>query len=58
MVSFRSLSLDLQDYYTSAYAMLVSSDATRPEIKAMIRLQLEELSLDEEEHEELKISST
>jgi hypothetical protein len=31
--------------------MLVLSDATQPEIKAMIRLQLEELSSDEEEHE-------
>jgi hypothetical protein len=56
-ISFRSLSIDLQEWHISAYATLVASSETRPEIKSMIRLQLEELSLDEEEHEELKVTS-
>jgi hypothetical protein len=53
-LSFRSLVLDHQNWYTSACAMLLANDNTRPEIQSMIRLQLEELSVDEEEHEELK----
>lgn len=53
-LAFRSLVLDHQDWYTSACAMLLANESTRPEIKSMIRLQLEELSMDEEEHDELK----
>eukprot|EP00980_Cylindrotheca_fusiformis_P001046 scaffold288_cov97-Cylindrotheca_fusiformis.AAC.4 len=53
-ISFRSLVLEHQNWYTSACAMLLTNDSTRPEIQSMIRLQLEELSMDEEEYEELK----
>lgn len=55
-ISFRSLMLDLQDWYTSACAILLTSDETRPAIQSMIRLQLEELAMDEEEHDEMKRS--
>jgi hypothetical protein len=53
-LSFRSLLLEHQNWYTSACAMLLANNETRREIQFMIRLQLEELSMDEEEHEELK----
>jgi hypothetical protein len=62
VVTFRSLLLDVQDLFTSACGLLLTNllDKTptsiRDECKKMIRLQLEELSLDEEEHEELKQS--
>ncbi|CAJ1953601.1 unnamed protein product [Cylindrotheca closterium] len=54
-LSFRSLVLEHQDWYTSACAVLLADqERTRQDIQAMIRLQLEELSLDEEEYEELR----
>lgn len=53
-LSFRSLILDYQNWYTSACAMLLANAKTRPEIQSIIRIQLEELSMDEEEYEELK----
>ena len=53
-LSFRSLVLEYQNWYTSACAMLLANAKTRPEIQSMIRIQLEELSMDEEEYEELK----
>ncbi|KAG7356884.1 hypothetical protein IV203_001571 [Nitzschia inconspicua] len=49
-ISFRALVVDLQDHYTNACAMLLSSEETRPEIKTMIRWHLEELAFDEEEY--------
>jgi len=51
-VSFRSLVLDLRDFYTSCCAILMTSEMIRPEIRDLISLQLEELSMDEEEYEE------
>jgi hypothetical protein len=60
VVTFRSLLLDVQDLFTSACGLLLTNPlentpiSIREECKKMIRLQLEELSLDEEEHEELK----
>jgi hypothetical protein len=62
VVTFRSLLLDVQDLFTSACGLLLTNPlemtptSIRDECKKMIRLQLEELSLDEEEHEELKQS--
>jgi hypothetical protein len=62
VVSFRSLLLDSQDLFTSACGLLLTNPlektptSIRDECKKIIRLQLEELSLDEEEHEELKQS--
>jgi hypothetical protein len=53
-ITFLSLVHDLKEHYCSACAMLVSSEDTRPEIRSMIRWQLEELSLDEEDFEEWK----
>ena len=53
-VAFRSLFVDVQDWLTSAYAILLNSTDTRPEIKSMIWLQLQELSLDEEERNDSK----
>ena len=53
-VSFRSLVLDLQDWFTSSCATLLSSEDIRREIKAMIRWQLDELMMDEEDYEELQ----
>ena len=68
-ISFRSLVEDCQDLYTSSYAMILTTpghndedknrwtnSATwgiRDEIKSMMRLQLEELAMDEEEYEEV-----
>jgi hypothetical protein len=48
-ISYRSLVLELQDHYTSACAILLSSEDTRPEIQTMLRWHLEELAFDEEE---------
>ena len=45
---FRTLVLDLQDWFTSTCATLLASEEIRQEIKAMIRWQLEELKWDEE----------
>ena len=53
-LSFRSLILDYQNWYTSACVMLLANAKTRPEIQSIIRIQFEELSMDEEEYEELK----
>lgn len=54
IISFRSLVLDLQDYYTSACTRILSDPDMKPEIHAMVRQQLEELALDEEEHDDWK----
>jgi hypothetical protein len=51
--SFRSLVLDHQDYYTGACATLLTNDNTRPDIQTLLRQQLEELFMDEAEHEAL-----
>jgi len=54
-LTFRSLVLEHQNWYTSACAMLLADqEGTRQDIQTMIRLQLEELSMDEEEYEELR----
>ena len=53
-ISFRSLLEDHQDEYTSACARVLTNQNSSREIQCMIRLQLEELSMDEEEHEEMK----
>eukprot|EP00531_Pseudo-nitzschia_arenysensis_P000452 CAMPEP_0116119670 /NCGR_PEP_ID=MMETSP0329-20121206/2767_1 /TAXON_ID=697910 /ORGANISM="Pseudo-nitzschia arenysensis, Strain B593" /LENGTH=1041 /DNA_ID=CAMNT_0003613391 /DNA_START=290 /DNA_END=3415 /DNA_ORIENTATION=- len=52
IVSFRALVLDLQDWYTSTCATLLALEEIRDEIKVMIRWQLEELMLDEEDYED------
>ena len=54
LISFRSLVLDLQDYYTSACTRVLTDPYVKPEIHDMIQQQLEELALDEEEHDDLK----
>jgi hypothetical protein len=51
-ISFRSLVLDLQDWFTSSCTTLLASEEVRREIKAMIRWQLDELMMDEEDYEE------
>ena len=51
-ISFRALVLDLQDWFTSACATLLASEEVNQEIKAMIRWQLDELMMDEEDYEE------
>ena len=53
-VSFRSLVLDVRDWYTSTCATLMTSEMIRPEIQSMIRWQLDELLMDEEDYEESK----
>jgi hypothetical protein len=53
IISFRSLVLDYQDYYTGACARLLTNENTRPDIQTLLRQQLEELSMDEAEHEDL-----
>ena len=53
-ISFRSLVLDLQDWFTSSYAILLTSEEVREEIRVMIRWQLDELMMDEEDYEESK----
>jgi hypothetical protein len=55
-ISFRSLLLDHQDYYTGACARLLTDSSIRPEIQSMIRAQMEELALDEDEHDEMQLS--
>eukprot|EP00536_Pseudo-nitzschia_multiseries_P016073 jgi/Psemu1/44831/gm1.44831_g len=56
-ISFRSLVLDLRDWFTSSCATLLTSEEIRPEIKSMIRWQLDELVMDEEDYEESKHQS-
>jgi hypothetical protein len=51
-ISFRTLVLDLQDWFTSSCTTLLASEEVRREIKAMIRWQLDELMMDEEDYEE------
>ena len=53
-VTFRSLLADKIEFFTGAYARIMTEAFTPESISAMLRLQLEELSMDEEEHEELK----
>ena len=48
-ISFRTLVLDLQDWFTSACAILLDSEEVRQEIKVMIQCQLDELMMDEED---------
>jgi hypothetical protein len=55
-ISFRSLVLDLQDWFTSTCTTLLASDELRREIKVMVRWQLDELAMDEEDYEEQKHS--
>jgi len=54
IISFRSLVLDVRDWYTSTCATLMTSEMIRPEIQSMIRWQLDELLMDEEDYEESK----
>ena len=56
-ISFRSLVLDVRDWYTSSCATLLTSEEIRPEIRSMIRWQLDELLMDEEDYEESKHQS-
>ena len=51
-VTFRYLFMDVQDWLTSAYTILMNSADTRQELKSMIYQQLQELSLDEEERDD------
>ena len=51
-VSFRALVLDLQDWFTSTCATLLASEEVSREIKAMVRWQLDELMMDEEDFED------
>ena len=53
-ISFRALVLDLQDWFTSTCATLLASEEVSREIKAMVRWQLDELMMDEEDVEESK----
>jgi len=53
-ISFRSLVLDLREWFTSSCATLLTSEEIRPEIRSMIRWQLDELVMDEEDYEESK----
>lgn len=52
IITFLSLVLDLRDYYTSSCAILMTSEMIRPEIRSLIRWQLDELLMDEEDYEE------
>ncbi|KAL3915916.1 MAG: hypothetical protein SGARI_008080 [Bacillariaceae sp.] len=56
-ISFRSLVADLKDHFSGACVTLLASEELRPEIRSMIRWQREELSLDDEEFEEMKLAA-
>jgi hypothetical protein len=53
-ISFRSLVLDTHDYYTSACSRIMTDTFVDSDTVALIRSQLEELAMDQEEHDDLK----
>jgi len=53
-ISFRSLVVDTHDYYTSACTRIMTDAFVDPEIISLIRLQLDELAMDQEEYDDLK----
>ena len=53
-ISFRSLVVDTHDYYTSACTRIMTDAFVDSDTVALIRSQLEELAMDQEEYDDLK----
>lgn len=53
-ISFRSLVIDTHDYYTSACTRVLTDAYISEDLATLIRLQLDELAMDQEEHDDLK----